>query len=632
MSQESRSMLEPELPDPDFEALLEHIHRSRGFDFTGYKRSSLIRRVLKRMQMVGVDGFAPYLDYLEVHPEEFRELFDTILINVTGFFRDSQAWETLTEEIIPRLLAGKRPEEPIRVWSAGCASGEEAYSLAITLAEALGPTGFRDRVKIYATDVDDHALAKARSAQYNAKEIQGVHPTLLSKYFEAINPELYGFQKDFRRCVIFGRHDLIQDAPISRIDLLSCRNTLMYFNTETQARILDRFHYALADHSFLFLGKAETLMTYTDAFIPIDLKRRIFAKVPKANLLRDRLLAMGRGGGEIPPTIPAISQVKLRELGFEAGPVSQLVVEAGGLLALANEKARAMFAIQPEDLGRPFQDLQVSYKPADLRSSIDRAYEERKPTKLSEVEWSPRAGEVGYLDIHVVPLLEPGGGPLGASITFVDATVSRRLQAELQTSHHELESAYEELQSTNEELETMNEELQSTIEELETTNEELQSTNEELETMNEELQSTNEEIETVNEELAVRGEERDKVNAFLQSILASLKIGVIVVDADLLIQVWNTRSETLWGLRSEEVKGKNLLNLDIGLPLDQLKPAIRACLAGEAKPAEIALDATTRRGKAIKCRVICTPMTSGNAAIGGVILLVDGDEGTDLAG
>jgi two-component system CheB/CheR fusion protein len=290
-----------------------------------------------------------------------------------------------------------------------------------------------------------------------------------------------------------------------------------------------------------------------------------------------------------------------------------------------------MFAIDPADLGRPFQDLQVSYRPADLRSCIDRAYDERKSAKLAEVEWSPRTGEVGYLDIHVVPLIEPGGALLGAAITFVDATVSRRLQEELATSHRELETAYEELQSTNEELETMNEELQSTIEELETTNEELQSTNEELETMNEELQSTNEEIETVNEELGLRGQERDKLNTFLESILGSLKSGVIVVDPELLVQVWNPRSAELWGLRAEDVRNKNLLNLEIGLPMDGLKPAIRACLAGEANPPEITLEATNRRGKAVRCHVTCTPMRTGQAAIGGVVLLVDGGEEAALA-
>ena len=623
-------MTEPDAPDADFEALLQYIHRNRSFDFTGYKRSSLMRRVTKRMRMVGVEGYAPYIDYLEVHPEEFRALFDTILINVTAFFRDAQAWEALTGEILPRMLTGKRPEEPIRIWSACCASGEEAYSLAIALAEALGPTAFRDRVKIYATDIDEDALSRARLAQYEAKEVQGVPPGLLEKYFEPVDHSKYVFHKEFRRSVIFGRHDLIQDAPISRIDLLACRNALMYFNAETQARILDRFHYALVDRGYLFLGKAETMMTYNDTFIPVDLKRRIFVKVPKGNHLRDRLLGLAKAGGEEAAS-HLVGHVRLREFAFESSSVAQLVVDFNGLLALANEQARTMFALDPADLGRPFQDLQISYRPADLRSCIDRAYTDRRPAKLAEVEWSTKAGNAIYLDIHVAPLLEPGGTLLGAGVTFVDATVNRRLQEELQTSHRELEVAYEELQSTNEELETMNEELQSTIEELETTNEELQSTNEELETMNEELQSTNEEVETVNEELRLRGEERDRVNGFLQSILGSLKSGVIVVDRDLLVQAWNARSEDFWGLRPDEVHGKNLLSLDIGLPLEELKPALRACLAGGSTPEGFSLDATTRRGKAIRCQVTCTPMANGEGPVGGIILVMDVNDGTNPA-
>ena len=622
---EEAPTIEPDAPDPDFEALLEYINRSRSFDFTGYKRASLMRRVGKRMQMIGVEGFAAYHDYLEVHPEEFRALFDTILINVTGFFRDPLTWEVISAEILPRLLSAKRPEEPIRVWSAGCASGEEAYSLAIALAEALGPTAFRDRVKIYATDVDDDALTKARLAQYEAKDVQGIPPPLLEKYFEPANHSRLAFLKDLRRCVIFGRHDLIQDAPISRIDLLTCRNALMYFNTETQSRILDRFHYALVDRGFLVLGKAESLMTYNNAFIPVDLKRRIFAKLPRGSHPRDRLPGLARAGDD---ASHAVSHARLREVAFESSSVAQMVVEFRGRLALANEKARALLGLDPNDLGRPFQDLEISYRPADLRSCLDRAYQERRPAKLAEVEWSPKAGEVSYLDIHVIPLLDPGGTPIGASITFVDATVNRRLQEDLQNSHRELEVAYEELQSTNEELETMNEELQSTIEELETTNEELQSTNEEIETVNEELQSTNEEVETVNEELRLRGEERDKVTVILQSILASLESGVIVVDRDLRVQLWNTRSGDLWGLRSEEVRDKNLLSLDIGLPLDQLKPAIRACLAGEVPSVCFPLDATTRRGKAIRCHVTCTPMLSGDESIGGVILVAEVVDGT----
>ena len=206
-------------PNPAFEALLTHLKEARGFDFTGYKRSSLMRRVDRRMAQVSVSDYLEYLDYLQVHPDEFTALFNTILINVTGFFRDPEAWDFLRQECVADLV-GRRPDMPVRVWSAGCASGEEAYTLAITLAEAIGVERFRERVKIYATDVDDEGLLQARQAAYSERAINGLAPELIERYFEKINNR-YVFRKDLRRSVIFGRNDLVQDAPISRIDLLA---------------------------------------------------------------------------------------------------------------------------------------------------------------------------------------------------------------------------------------------------------------------------------------------------------------------------------------------------------------------------------------------------------------------------
>ena len=220
------------------EALLDHLKRSRGFDFTGYKRSSLARRIQKRMLGLGLRKFGDYLDYLQVRPDEFPALFNDILINVTGFLRDSPSWGVLREEIIPRLVAEKPTKSVIRVWSAGCASGEEAYTLAMVLSDVLGIDEFKERVKIYATDVDEDALAVGRLATYSARDIEGLSEALREKYFEAGDTR-FTFRKDLRRNIVFGRHDLIQDAPISRVDLLVCRNTLMYFNAETQAKILD---------------------------------------------------------------------------------------------------------------------------------------------------------------------------------------------------------------------------------------------------------------------------------------------------------------------------------------------------------------------------------------------------------
>jgi two-component system CheB/CheR fusion protein len=269
--------------DPGLEALLEYLKRSRGFDFTGYKRTSLARRIRKRMEAVRLESYGDYLDYLEANVREFDQLFDTILINVTAFFRDTDTWKFVGEEVIPRLLAQKEPREPIRVWSAACATGEEAYTLAILFAEALGSEGLRERVKIYATDVDESALIAARHAAYPEKALEELPPELVEKYFERADAR-FSFRKDLRRSVVFGRNNLVQDAPISRVDFLSCRNTLMYFDAPSQARILSRFYFALNDRGYLLLGKAETMLGHANMFTSLDLKRRVFQKVARARL------------------------------------------------------------------------------------------------------------------------------------------------------------------------------------------------------------------------------------------------------------------------------------------------------------------------------------------------------------
>ncbi|MBN1193794.1 MAG: protein-glutamate O-methyltransferase CheR [Methanomicrobiaceae archaeon] len=265
--------------DERFEHLLEYLKLQRGFDFTGYKRSSLRRRIKKRMHEIKIEEFGDYQDYLEVHPEEFGALFTTILINVTAFFRDKPAWDYLSAEIIPRILATLTEDEPVRIWSAGCASGEEAYTIAIIMAEILGVEAFKKRVKIYATDADEEELEIARHASYSERDVEHVPPGLREKYF-ILEGGNYVFLSDLRRTVIFGRHDLVQDAPISRLDLIVCRNTLMYFIAETQAKILQRFHFALKDTGFLFLGKAEMLLTHARFFRPDTLRFRVFSRVP----------------------------------------------------------------------------------------------------------------------------------------------------------------------------------------------------------------------------------------------------------------------------------------------------------------------------------------------------------------
>jgi two-component system CheB/CheR fusion protein len=250
-------------------------------------------------------------------------------------------------------------------------------------------------------------------------------------------------------------------------------------------------------------------------------------------------------------------------------------------------------------------------------------HRERKPALVLNTERLLAGGEVQNLDIYVAPLVREDGTLLGTSVTFVDVTAANRLYQELDRHKQALETASEELQSTNEELETTNEELQSTVEELETTNEELQSTNEELETMNEELQSTNEELQTINGELHDRSDDFTRANTFLQSILTGVRSGVIVVDRELHVIAWNNRAEDLWGLRADEVKGQNFLNLDIGLPTDQLRHPIRECLNGVREQVDTSVQATNRRGKTISCRVIVSPLFGADREIRGTILLME---------
>jgi two-component system, chemotaxis family, CheB/CheR fusion protein len=599
------------------DVLLDYLKRTRGFDFTGYKRSSLERRIEKRMNEVGIGSYQEYLDYLEVQSDEFAFLFNTILINVTGFFRDAAAWDYLATEVIPRLVETVGGDRPLRFWCAGCSSGEETYTMAMILAEALGEQQYLERVKIYATDVDEEALTEARHATYAAKAVEAVPPPLLERYFERVE-QRYAFRKELRRTVIFGRNDLVQDAPISRIDLLTCRNTLMYFNAETQAGILGRFHFSLNDWGYLYLGKSEMLITHSDLFKPVDLKRRVFAKVVRPTL-RDRLLLAAH-----PDPVDGVDGAGdgLRESAFDAATVAQLAVDLDGTVVLANQLARTTFGLSNTDVGRSLKDLEISYRPVDLRSNIEAALAERRTVVVTNVSMTISTGDVREFEVQLTPL-HAGDRTLGTTVTFTDVTVQHRVQKELEDSKRELESAYEELQSTVEELETTNEELQSTNEELETTNEELQSTNEELETTNEELQSTNEELETMNDELRQRTLELNEVNAFLETILTSMGVGVAVLDRSLAVQVWNAHSSELWGLRSDEAEGENLLSLDVGLPVEKLSGALRDVLNNGESRVELRVEATNRRGRPIDCRIVALPLSVDGQGVSGTILLME---------
>jgi two-component system CheB/CheR fusion protein len=286
-------------------------------------------------------------------------------------------------------------------------------------------------------------------------------------------------------------------------------------------------------------------------------------------------------------------------------------------------QARTMFNLAQRDVGRPLRDLDVSYKPVELRSQIEKAQAERHTLTLRDVEWTHPAGDVRILDVQVAPLIARDGTLIGVSVSFVDVTRYKRLQEAVEHSKRDVEVAYEELQSTVEELETTNEELQSTNEELETTNEELQSTNEELETMNEELQSTNEELETINDELNQRTDELNQTNLFMASILRSLEAAVIVLDHELRVAAWNDGAFELWGLRADETQNEHFMNLDIGFPTHRLRPALRAMLNGDDPPEPLVVEATNRRGRQVQVRVRVSPLADNDGAPHGLIVFME---------
>ncbi|MBI2811791.1 MAG: PAS domain-containing protein, partial [Candidatus Melainabacteria bacterium] len=447
------------------------------------------------------------------------------------------------------------------------------------------------RVKIYATDLDEEALYEARQAHFGEPALQHVPEEFRAKYFTQVG-NVFAFRSDLRRNVIFGRHDLVQDAPISHLNLLVCRNTLMYMNADTQSRILTRFHYALDEGAVLFLGKAETLLAHSEMFEPIDVKNRIFRKLTKKSI-RDQILI--NHAGEPENFKDSLSRSRMRELSFDAALIPQIVVDTDGLLILANQSARKTFSLREEDINRPLQNLEISYRPIELRALIDRAYAENRSIRVSKVE--RQSGDtVQYYDVEISPLPGEDLEVVGVNVSFTEVTAFHQI--------------YDELLKSNQEFEASNEELSSA---------------------HEELQSTNEELETTAQELRQSGMSLNVANSFLNSILASLRSAICVVDDDLKILVWNDRAEDMWGLRASEVLGVNLQAIDIGLSVEILKEAVRKFLHGSSTYDELLLEGVNRKGKTIKCKIRISPLipnepllsASNNEHYRGVVIMID---------
>lgn len=398
----------------EFEALLYYLKHNRGCDLTGYKRSTLLRRFEHRMHSINISSYQDYLQHLQSDSEEWLALLDTVFINVTDFFRDRDAWDYLANDIIPKIIASKQSDESIRVWSAGCASGQEVYTLLILLAQALGIESYLQRVQFFATDVDEAAIKQARLATYSLKEVKGIPPDLLEKYFEQTE-QGYVFRRKLRCKIVFGHHNMAKDAPMSKIDLLTCRNALMYFNPETQLSILVRFHFALKDNGFLFLGKAETIITNRQIFTPVNLKHRVYAK--GLNLELDEHLLINPKFNKKPALNSTTIQIHIWQTAYETSPFAQLAVDFNGHLVVANQQANTLFGLTLDDCHRLVKELE----PGKLMSShtSSRAfYRNHHPVTLKNIEWIAPHGTT-YLDILITPVFNQKKYLLGVNLIFI---------------------------------------------------------------------------------------------------------------------------------------------------------------------------------------------------------------------
>ncbi len=603
------------MPDITLEQLVNTLAAESGPDLRGYKVSTLERRVRKRMFDVGVGTYADYLEQVRAAPTtEPTALLNTVLINVTEFFRDPAAWEMLRNHILPGLLRSVPRGEAFRAWCAGCATGEEAYSLAILISEILGPSLPEYDVKIYATDVDEDALSIARRGEYPLERLRRVRPEWRERYFTGATR--LRIARDLRRLLIFGRSSLTADAPISHCNLVMCRNVLIYFDVATQRYILDRLHYALARDGVLFLGKAESKLNESELFRPLDARWRIFQRT------RSPLLDAQSAEAEIPMAEKHDDKVNQQMQRLAAYQRSMLDTMKPGIIALDerdivlmhNDAALAVWGLSGQLNGKRLAASDIATRCPELSARLD-ALRSKPETVTFQCSVSNH-GEDRRVAVTLRPVFTDSGQRSGTLMYAEDVSDHDKLQ----TTFDQLEATSEELQSSNEELETTNEELQSTNEELETTNEELQSTNEELETTNEELQSLNEELETMNEELERRSLELNVVHTHYQETLRGMPWPVMLVDGEQKIQLWNAAAQRVFGVGETSVVGVSIDRLPMGQAL-RASVARRATTVLARKQAGILRNQRLRPGDRSLVDIHFTPIARDGTELDGVLVM-----------
>jgi two-component system CheB/CheR fusion protein len=561
------------------------LRTATGVDFNQYKQTTLKRRILRRMILYKLERLEDYVPYLQENPAEVKALYQDVLITVTSFFRDPESFEALKTKVFPLITKDRSPDSPIRIWVAGCSTGEEAYSIAICLLEFLNNQVINTAIQIFATDVNEAVIEKARNGIYKANQVTDISPERLQRFFVPVEGG-YQISKPVRELCVFARQNLINDPPFSRLDLITCRNVLIYLSSAVQKKLLPIFHYGLNSHGFLMLGTSETVGEFTDLFGLVDRKYKIYSRKIAPTQLGMDLIASNYPVKTLNSQLPANTDTwNDLEMQKEAdrivlkqyAPVGVIINED---LEILQFRGQTSSYLQPAP-GRPsFNVLKMAKEELqlELRTAIHQAKkaeetvtklgieiqenEQVKQVKIDVVPFKPAAATERYFlvmfsttipESNTIETGERSARPGRRKITNEEKE-NKRLRQQLATNQEHLQSIIEEQQATNQDLRAANEEILSS-------NEELQSTNEELETAKEEIQATNEELNTINDELQRRNIESTQVSNDLQNLLSSINIPILMLGSDLRIRRFTPIAERIF----------NLIPTDTGRPISDIK-------------------------------------------------------------
>lgn len=579
---------EREAAEGSLREILRLLRTRTGHDFKHYKRATVLRRIERRLQVTAQPDLQAYYNYLENTPEEAKLLLGDMLIGVTNFFRDREAFEALERHVLTSLMSADDQQgqrEEVRIWSAACSTGEEAYSLTILCTEhqklELDPM----KIQVFATDIDERAIAAGRAGLYSEAIVTDVPPTRLRQYFIK-EGEKYRVRKEIRERVLFAKHSLLSDPPFSQIDLVVCRNLLIYLDRESQRELLQMFHFALRPGGYLFMGSSESADVCSELFTPVDKRNRIYRAKAGANVQR-KAPSLPRGGFKLASLAEPVPMVQVpRKFSYadihqramaEHMPPSMIVDSDGDILHITESAGRFMRYVTGE-LSRNALVLIMPQLRSELRTALFQAQQNGNPTLSRKVRIKDMDGEC-LVDVIARPYKDDATEQEVRTVVFNVSRIEPGTDLKdlnLQTENEVLASLENELQRTKlhlqdviEQSEVSGEELKASNEEMQAVNEELRSATEELETSKEELQSINEELLTVNYELKTKVEETDKVNDYLANLIASTDIATVFVDRNMHIRWFTPRAKEIFSMLPVDT-GRSLLDITHRLDYPEL--------------------------------------------------------------